>query len=76
MITYRTGGSIEAVSSETGMIVEKGDIEGLIAAIDTILAKGKKHYSDACRERAVKCFNKPDRYKEYIEVYNKILRNE
>lgn len=32
-LTYRTGGSPEAVDGKTGIVVERGDIEGLTAAI-------------------------------------------
>ena len=75
IVTYRTGGSVEAVTEKTGLIVEKGDIDGLQSAIDAILANGKGYYSDACRKRAVKHFNKQDRYKEYIGVYKEMLKN-
>lgn len=75
IITYRTGGSPEAVSSETGFVVEQGDLEGVVAAIKEISFKGKSFYSQACRNRAIQNFNKIDRYQEYIELYKKILNN-
>lgn len=73
VITYRTGGSVEAVDDKTGFIVEQGDLEGVFDAIKQIQAKGKFYYSDACRERAIMNFNKLDRYNEYIELYDSIL---
>ena len=75
VITYRTGGSPEAVSPDTGFVVEQGDLNGAIAAIQTIKSKGKSFYSHNCRERAVQKFNKFDRYKEYIYLYKKMLNN-
>lgn len=75
VITYRTGGSVEAISSETGMIVEQGDLEGLSNAVQYICKKGKDTYQTACRERAVKYFNKNDRYQEYMDLYNQLLIN-
>ncbi|MDR2409256.1 MAG: glycosyltransferase, partial [Bacteroidales bacterium] len=36
VITYNTGGSIESITDETGYIVEQGDIEGLLNAIEQI----------------------------------------
>lgn len=73
VITYRTGGSVEAVSQGTGMIVEQGDLEGLSNAVQYICKKGKETYKNTCRERAVKYFNKNDRYQEYFDLYNQLL---
>lgn len=74
VITYNTGGSPEAVTEETGIIVEKGNFKQLVQAIGTICQLGKKHYSAACRERAVTHYNKNDRFNEYIELYNTLLK--
>ncbi len=72
VITYQTGGSIEAISMKTGIIVEKGDISGLQKAINNIRDNGKKHYSIACRERAKMLYDKNDRFLDYINLYNKL----
>lgn len=74
VITYNTGGSPEAVNSDTGFVVAKGDIHGLIECINIVKKKGKIFYSNACRERAVKYFNKDDRFDEYIQIYQKLLK--
>lgn len=71
--TFRTGGSPESVTPETGIVVDKGNIDDLVKAIETICSKGKKHYTTACRERAVSLYNKDDRFNEYIELYNTLL---
>lgn len=73
VITYRTGGSPEAISSETGLVVEQGDIQGLVKAIEKICQKGKDTYSKTCRDRAVQYFNKEERFQEYVDLYNQIL---
>lgn len=73
VITYRTGGSPESVTEQTGIVVEKGNFNELVKAIETICCKGKKHYTTACRERAVSLYNKDDRFNEYIELYNTLL---
>lgn len=73
VITYRTGGSPESVTPETGIVVDKGNIDDLVKAIETICSKGKKHYTTACRERAVSLYNKDDRFNEYIELYNTLI---
>lgn len=73
VITYRTGGSPEAISPETGFIVEQEDIQGMVAAIKKICQEGKETYSKVCRDRAVRYFNKEERFQEYIDLYNQIL---
>ena len=74
VVTYRTGGSIEAVAGDTGFVVEQGDIEGLVDAVRRVETLGKAHFMDACRSRAVKEFRKEDRYAEYIELYERLTK--
>lgn len=74
VITYNTGGSPEAIDAETGIVVEKGDINELHKAILQICSKGKEFYSGKCRERAVQYFNKEERYKDYLELYKSMLK--
>lgn len=73
VVTYRTGGSPEAVDGDTGIVVEKGDLEGLIRAIEIVKNNGKASYSRVCRERAVRFFNKDDRFEDYVRLYEEIL---
>ena len=76
VITYRTGGSPEAIDSETGIIVEKGDVDGLIQSIKQIQEKAKSSYSAACRERAEKLYNKDNRYMDYLKLYESLIENQ
>lgn len=73
VITYRTGGSPEAIDSSTGIVVEKGRLSSLKEAIRTITSCGKEIYRDTCRQRAIKLFNKDDRFQDYIQLYNELL---
>lgn len=75
VITYRTGGSPEAIDENTGIVVEKGDYDGIVAAIKEVKQKGKASYAKACRERAEQFFNKDERYEEYVQLYENILKN-
>lgn len=75
VITYRTGGSSEAIDERTGFVVEQGDLDGTILAINQIETKGKEAYKRVCRKRVVRYFNKEDRYVEYLQLYNEILKN-
>lgn len=76
VITFRTGGSVESVDDSVGMIVEKGDGEALLHTVREVLAKGKSSYTNACREKALRLYDKRERFMEYIELYKKIsIRN-
>jgi putative colanic acid biosynthesis glycosyltransferase len=74
VITYRTGGSPEAIDENTGRVVDTGDIEGLIEAILELSAKPRQLLRRNCRERAVQMFNKDERYQDYIKLYASVTR--
>lgn len=72
-IAYNKTASPELITPETGIVVEKGNFEQLLDAIETVRKNGKPHYSAACRERAVKYYNKNSKFREYIDLYNSLL---
>ena len=74
VVTYRTGGSPEAVSSETGFVVKQGNLDEVVQAVKTVCQRGKAFYVDACRKRAVQCFDKEKQFQQYIHLYNHILQ--
>ena len=71
VITYNTGGSPEAIDENTGYVVPKGNIHELYEAIKKI-QEGKINREE-CRKRAEKLYNKEERFKEYIDLYNSLL---
>lgn len=73
VITYRTGGSIEAVTPDTGRVVEQGDVEGALEAARSIREEGKARYAASCREYALAHFKKEDRYADYLSLYDELL---
>jgi len=73
VITYKTGGSPEAVNHETGKVVPKADINALAKAV-TDIKKDKTNIS-ACRERALSKFNAKDRYQDYLDLYEGFMGN-
>ena len=73
VITYKTGGSPEAIDELTGIVVEQGNIGKLIDAIKKVKDKGKQSYSEACVNRAHRLYKKEDRYQEYIDLYESLL---
>ncbi len=73
VVTYRTGGSIESITPDTGSIVEQGDVEGLLRAARDIKQRGKSYFTERCRNSALAHFKKEDRYQDYLELYEKLL---
>ena len=73
VVTYRTGGSIESVTGDTGFIVEQGDIRGVLEAVRHVEERGKEYYKMRCREYALTHFRKEDRYAYYLELYDELL---
>lgn len=76
VITYKTGGSPEAVSTETGWVVEQGDIEGIAALVkslekktETVIISQRK----ACRDRAEQEFDRNKCFEKYLQVYENLL---
>lgn len=88
VITYKTGGSPEAVGGktsnnsgkavekyETGAVVETGNLEALAATIQEFRDIGfKKNHSANCRRRAEECFDKDRCFGKYIKLYDRILK--
>jgi len=74
-IVYNATASPELVDQSTGLVVEPGDINGLIDAIIQIKQKGKQSYSKACVNRAHRLYKKEDRFQEYIDLYESLLYN-
>ena len=73
VVTYRTGGSIEVVTSDTGIIVEQGDVKGLMEAVRKIEKLTKNYFQPRCRAYAEAHFSKEDRYADYLKLYE-VLR--
>ena len=72
VVTYRTGGSVEAINDETGFVVEQGDIDGLLQAAREIIKRGASYYTYRCRKFAEANFNKEDRYRDYLDLYDEL----
>lgn len=72
VITYKTGGSPEIIDEKTGVVVEQGNLEALTHAITSL--REKPLDSEECRKRAETLFNKEERFKDYINLYEKLLK--
>ena len=71
IITYKTGGSPEAVDEKTGIVVEQGNVNALATAIQ----QKKDHPLSAidCRKRAEEYFDKNKCFEKYIELYERLI---
>ena len=69
VVTYRTGGSVEAITPETGFVVERGDVEGMLEKVREIAASSREDYRVRCRAHALAHFKKEDCYRQYIDLY-------
>ncbi len=74
VVTYKTGGSPESVTSETGRVVDKGDIAGLAKAIESLCAEDREVLRKRCREYAVAHFDRQECFKKYIDLYAEIIQ--
>ena len=74
VVTYRTGGSVEAVTGDLGFIVEQGDVKSLLEAARMVSRCGKEYYRKRCREYAWTYFRKEDRYADYLKLYDEVTR--
>lgn len=89
VITYKTGGSPEAVGGktsnnsgktvekyETGAVVETENFDTLAATIREFRDTDfKKHHTSACRKRAEECFDKDKCFEKYVELYERLLKS-
>ncbi|MFH6969590.1 glycosyltransferase [Flavobacterium sp. FlaQc-28] len=74
VITYKTGGSVESVNEGTGIVIDKGDVNGLVKAIEKIKSNGKDFYENKCREHSIKNFDKKIKFMDYYKLYEEILK--
>lgn len=73
VITYKTGGSPEAIDDKTGVVVPQGDVEALAEAIREMRANPLSR--EDCRKRAEECFDKEKCFGEYVGLYERLLVN-
>lgn len=73
IITFNTGGSPEAIDSETGIVVAKGDFSSLCDAVITMKNEVfRNNKIDACVRRASN-FDQEKAFLEYINLYQEMI---
>jgi glycosyltransferase involved in cell wall biosynthesis len=75
-LTYKTGGSPESITAETGFIVSQGNLESVQQCINTVQKNGKESYSSACRKYSLAHFRQEDCFNNYIKIYEALLKKQ
>ena len=75
VITFNSGGSPECLDDNCGVVVKRGDLQGVIAAIALVRKNGKESYTVHCQKRARDFFDKNERFAEYITLYESMLNS-
>jgi len=76
VITYRTGGSPEAVTPKTGWVVEKGNVKGIASIVKSLEIRDKSEIVAqrvACRKRAEQVFDKDKCFEKYFKLYETLM---
>jgi glycosyltransferase involved in cell wall biosynthesis len=74
VLTYRTGGSPESITDETGVVVDRGDYAGLLSNVRMFAQVSfKSHHTAACRRHAEESFDKNKQFDEYRKLYERLL---
>lgn len=74
-VVYETTACPELLTEDTGRIIPLDDISTMAETIRDLCEKSDLiGMRKACRERAVKYFNKEDRYREYLDLYQSLLK--
>ncbi len=74
VITYRTGGSPEAIDDNAGLIIDQGNVKALAGGVKRICTDPNKHERKKyCRERAERLYNQNDCYMAYLSLYKTLF---
>lgn len=71
VLTYRTGGSVEAAGNEYGKIIDQGNVSQLAEYI--VSRKWESVTSEMCRKKA-KEFDENIKFNEYVELYKELMK--
>lgn len=71
IVTFRTGGSPEAIDDNTGIVVEQGNCQALCEAIQMVCEHRDRYSSEFCRSRSW-IFSDAN-YGEYIKLFYSLI---
>lgn len=74
-VLYRSGGAAECVDHTCGIVVPRGDVAGMRAAVEDIKEGTQKFTKENCKAAAQK-YSKDELYKPFIELYQSLTEAE
>lgn len=72
-VVYNSTASPELVDDKTGVICQRGDIDGVVNAIDTIMSWDREKTINNCRNRVLSLFSIQKNWNEYIDLYEEMI---
>lgn len=75
VITFDSCGSPEIINDRTGIVTPQGNSTLLWQAICNIKDKGKRQFENECVKLGVQNYNKNEKYKDYIILYEKMCND-
>lgn len=69
VMTFDTGGSVESIDENTGIVLKKADFENIVNNI--VKMTSNKYSADVCRKRVLKEFSAENCFLKYIYLYRK-----
>ncbi len=75
VVTYNTGGSPEAITTNTGIVVEQGNVAKLHDALLRVIKSKDRFTTEQCRLQAEVHFNQNDSYLKYLSYFEELLCN-
>jgi len=73
VIAQKLTGISETIDETTGFLIEAGNIQQLLGAINVIKQKGKENYTLKCILKAQQSFDKNVAYLKYLELYKEVI---
>lgn len=74
-ISYNKTACPELISPETGIVVEAGNLDQILSAINVIKTNGKVYYSKACRQRVLDNFDFSKVNLKFFDIYEQMLQD-
>ncbi len=74
VITYRTGGSPEALTARTGRVVGQGRLNHVVDAVHSLVAEDRDNLSSECRAHAERCFDREKCFQSYVGLYQELVK--
>lgn len=72
-VVYDNTAPPSLITAGTGFVVPNKDYQAAYQAIQTIKAKGKSHYSYACRQLVAEKYTKEQCFQSYLQLYEELL---